>query len=386
MRAVSERCLPLRPLLTAALVCLAALACRHPQAATPAGKGARFVSIKGNVQVKKAGTLPWSDATLETVVSNLDRVSTGANSAARLRFADGTELNIRPDSVMEIQEDAIDELSRPRLGMSLEHGELRFKTPAQPGQRRVETPAGRAAPEHGSEGSVQVGNSGDTAISVFTGKSRVTPRSGGAIDVAAGEGLSIDRSGKAGGKQLLPAIPVLVAPTDQLELRYDESREAATLLSWQSVAGAGSYRVVLEPAAGASGGATESRVDATRLAVRGLEPGGYCWQVAAIDAGGVEGGFSAQWCFFVGAGTASVMKPPALVVDVVELRGSQLHIKGRTDAGVLLSINGERVPVQSDGSFNEHVALRDKAKAVAIRAEGGSGAVTEQQLPIVAPQ
>jgi hypothetical protein len=51
-----------------------------------------------------------------------------------------------------------------------------------------------------------------------------------------------------------------------------------------------------------------------------------------------------------------------------------------------VTINGERIPVQRDGSFNEHVVLKRSATAVSIRATGASGAVTEQQLPIIAPK
>jgi hypothetical protein len=72
-----------------------------------------------------------------------------------------------------------------------------------------------------------------------------------------------------------------------------------------------------------------------------------------------------------------------LVLDVIELRGTQLHVGGRSEPGVTVDINGVRIPVQSDGSFNEHVVLPRNAIVVSIRATGANGAVTEQQLPIV---
>lgn len=51
-----------------------------------------------------------------------------------------------------------------------------------------------------------------------------------------------------------------------------------------------------------------------------------------------------------------------------------------------MTVNGERIPVQQDGSFNEHVVLTKRATAVSIRATGVNGAITEQRLPIIVPQ
>jgi hypothetical protein len=81
-----------------------------------------------------------------------------------------------------------------------------------------------------------------------------------------------------------------------------------------------------------------------------------------------------------------VLRPPQLTLDVIELREGQLHVKGHTQPGVTVTVNGERIPVQGDGSFNEQVVLKRGATAVAVRAAGVNGATTEQQLPIIVPK
>ncbi len=82
----------------------------------------------------------------------------------------------------------------------------------------------------------------------------------------------------------------------------------------------------------------------------------------------------------------TVLRPPQLMLDAIELREAQLHIKGRTEPGVTVTINGERIRVQGDGSFNEHVVLKRGATAVSVRATSVNGAIMEQQLPIIVPK
>jgi hypothetical protein len=77
-----------------------------------------------------------------------------------------------------------------------------------------------------------------------------------------------------------------------------------------------------------------------------------------------------------------VPRPPGLLISSVELRGDQLHLSGQTEPGVTLTVNGEPIQVQRDGSFGEHVVLEPGTTAVSIRATGRTGAVTQQTLPI----
>ena len=79
--------------------------------------------------------------------------------------------------------------------------------------------------------------------------------------------------------------------------------------------------------------------------------------------------------------------PPPLQVDSVDLRANILQIKGRCEPGASVTVNGQRIEVQSDGSFNEFVTL-DKAgqQVVVVRGVGLNGGVAERrQSVVVAP-
>jgi hypothetical protein len=278
-----------------------------------------------------------------------------------------------------------DSVSRQsHLGLGIQSGEADFRTPAQAGDRRFEVPGGRAVPERETEGNVQVARDGKAAIRNFKGKSRVDSWRGQQIELGPNEGAQIDAQGQAGPKLPLPSMPTLAAPPDRFEADSPDPSQTTTLLTWNGVPGARSYRVVVDTSTAFVGPSLDRRVDqGTQLELRALEAGTYYWKVAAVDASGVEGGFTSPWCFSLVKAQSGLLKPPGLVLDVIELRGTQLHVGGRSEPGVTVDINGVRIPVQSDGSFNEHVVLPRNAIVVSIRATGANGAVTEQQLPIV---
>ena len=67
-------------------------------------------------------------------------------------------------------------------------------------------------------------------------------------------------------------------------------------------------------------------------------------------------------------------------VGEAELKGNLLHVRGRTEPGATLSLNGVRLEVQADGSFNEFVTFDGKAGAsVRLTATGTRGGTVEQR-------
>ena len=182
-------------------------------------------------------------------------------------------------------------------------------------------------------------------------------------------------------------IPILEAPPHQAEISYVNPADSTTLLAWKEVKGAAAYHVVVD----FSTSFVRPLVDqkgwkALRLELRGLEVGKYYWKVAAVDSNGVEGSFSEFYRFSVtrpGPGQAADT-PPSLDIESLEPSGNILHVKGRTEPGVNLTVNGQRVDVQTDGTFNEFITLdRAGQQTVVIRATSIGGGVNELQRPVL---
>jgi hypothetical protein len=120
--------------------------------------------------------------------------------------------------------------------------------------------------------------------------------------------------------------------------------------------------------------------------LRGLDVGKYYWRVAALDKDSNQGQFSDFFRFSVsapGRAAGAGGPPPPLVIQSLEVRSNILQIKGRTEAGASVTVNGQHVPVQDDGSFNEYITLDQAGKqVVAIRATGMNGGVRELRRPV----
>jgi hypothetical protein len=72
------------------------------------------------------------------------------------------------------------------------------------------------------------------------------------------------------------------------------------------------------------------------------------------------------------------------VVETLEVRNNILQIKGRSEPGATVTVNGQRADVQADGSFNEFVTLdRAGQQVVVIRAVGLNGGVAERRRSVV---
>jgi hypothetical protein len=348
--------------------------------------GARFASIDGSVHVKRAGTLEWRAATPAVVLRQNDLVRTGSGATAEILFADGMHISVRPDTLITIVESSQNPVSRQqRTALAVQSGEANFQTAARAGSTTISTPTLRTSAGRDTAGNIQVAESGETGLRIFKGEGRAETSSGQKIALGANQGVKVDAAGAAGPTVDLPTVPLLTAPPNRTEIAYEDLPGSVTLLVWNAVLGASGYRVMVDY------GPTFARPlydrqghRPTQLEVRGLEAASYYWKVAAIDARGSEGSFSDTWRFTLASAPPSAAPTP-LVFEAAELKGNVLHLRGRTEPGATLTLNGEHLEVQADGSFNEFVTFGgDAGSTVVLRAATPKGGVVEERRRVTA--
>jgi hypothetical protein len=354
-----------------------------PTPATAIATGARFAKIDGSVQVKRAGTLEWLGATQAVVLRQNDLVRTGAGAAAEIHFADGTVFNVRPDSLITIEESSQNPVSRQqRVALSIQSGEANFQTAARsvPGSTTISTPTLRTTAERDTVGNIQVAEGGATGLRIFKGQGAAETRAGQRIALGSNEGVRVDATGAAGPKLALPTVPQLTAPSNGTDIAYPDLAQGITLLLWSAVPEASAYRVMVDfSPAFARPLYDRQTARSTQMELRALEAGSYYWKVAAVSSGGTEGSFSDMWRFTLARSPQSAASPPPLVFDAAELRGNVLQVRGRTEPGATLSLGSVRLEVQADGSFNEFVIFDGGAGAtVRVTATGTHGGTVEQ--------
>jgi hypothetical protein len=358
---------------------------RRPPAPPPPAAvetGARFNTLEGNVQVKRSGTLEWLAATRATILHQNDLVKTGSGGAAEIEFADGMVIAVRPDSLITIEESSQNPVSRQqRIALSIQSGEANFQTASRsvPGSTTISTPTVRTTAERESAGNIQVAESGATGLRFFRGAGEAQTTSGQKIALSSNEGVKVDAAGAASAKTVLPAVPQLTAPPHQTEVAYPDLAQGVTLLMWNPVAAATGYRVMVDYSPAFARPLYDRHGQkATQLELRGLDAGAYYWKVAAVDSAGSEGGFSDVWRFSLAKAPAASGPPPALAVDALELKGNVLHVRGRTEPGAALTVNGDRLELQPDGTFDEFMTFDASAgTGVVVRSTGSRGGVAE---------
>jgi hypothetical protein len=366
-----------------------------PDTAPPATvTTARFTTIEGNVKVKTVGTFEWVNADRSIVLRKSDLVRTGPGAAAEVTFFDGTVVHVRPDSLITIEETSEDpSTKRRKVAWHISSGEVQFNAPRPSGpgsEREISTPTLRTITQEAAAGGIAVQESGESRIKLYTGTAKVETKTGETLRLDANTQIKVDAAGKAGPAQALPQVPVLLAPQHQAEITYQDPARATTLLLWKPVPGAVAYHVMLDynayfnrPLVDRSGIAEPS------VEVRGLDVGKYYWRVAAVDKDGAEGSFSEFARFVVSrpqGGARGTGDPPPLVIESVEVRQNILQVRGRTEPGATLTVNGQRVDVASDGAFNEFIQLpaeKPGRQLVVFRAVGINGGVAEAKRPVM---
>ncbi len=350
---------------------------------------AHFVTIEGSVQMKAAGSLRWESANKTMVLNKADLVKTGPGSSAEIRFFNDAVFRVRPDSVFIIEETSEDPSSKQRrASVKIQSGEVNFLVPQRDvrgGATTISTPTVRTTAADEAEGSVNVAGGGASNLRLFRGSMEGQTTGGDRLALVANEGLRVDAQGRAGPKITLPGVPILTAPPPQADISYPSPAEATTLLAWKPVAGAVAYHVLVDLTASFNRPVVDRKEwKPLSMELRGLDVGGYFWQVAAVDKDGNQGPFSETSRFVVSQGTPRGA-PPLLTWEPISPRGNTIQVKGRTEAGAALSLNGERIEVRPDGSFSEILTLSSGRQEVVLRATGAGGGVAELRRPVVAP-
>jgi hypothetical protein len=337
---------------------------------------ARVGALKGGVRVRIFGTLEWVSATQEMTLARGDFVWTDQGAGAEIVYMDGMDFNVGSDTLFLIEDTP-----------SLRAGSMRFD-----GQRKARDKASSiSAPNlvwsdsvdtpEPPAGGMTIDRGGDGSVDQIRGRGRVDTSAGERIDLGANERVRVDKSGKASAKLVLPPPPVLLAPPLGATLAYADPHQALTVLKWRPVPGAIAYHMMVDDDAWF----TEPLLDragivGTSLELPGLGVGKYYWRVSAVDARKTEGTFSDFARFTVTA----VATGPKLVIESIEVRKNVAQIRGHTEPGTSITVNGQRVDVREDGSFSEFVTLAALGRQrLIIRAEGARGAVTTEERSVL---
>jgi hypothetical protein len=325
----------------------------------------RFYRLEGEVRVKRSGEFSWKSADSDMVLQIGDQVKTSSSGSAQLIYFDGTLTTIRAGSLLEIRdlyEDPVTKVRRVRE--KLNWGELNASTRdrnVRGSYHEVATETVAARSEDGSEFRVAYDRGKKTAtFDVFDGRIEVASDDRKAV-LDAGERVQADPAGALRAKESLPGVPRLVSPADQRVFVHEDPARAHVNLSWEPVASARRYRLVIAEKPLFTKPLYDAERAETAAIVEGVPVGSYYWRVAAISDHGGIGPYSDARRFRIASERIhdqTDTEPPVLDIAEFVPIGAMVIVNGRTEPGATLWVDEEKVDVADDGRFYAVVRLR----------------------------
>ncbi len=270
---------------------------------------AQFISVQGAVEYRRGERGDWQAGRLRDVLYAGDYVKTSGHGSAEIMAIDGTVYTVRADTVILIGRTNLFGAETADRTINLAHGWVDLSTSLA--RSTVATPESEARVERDSI--VVVAWDERLRLGKFAAY-----RGTMSVDAAAGDHRRlrpmehvVQRGSRLSAAQRLPAAPIPLDPTDDLEVRLGKADRL--VLSWQPVSGADRYALqvsrnrlfvnkIIDTA--------DRRATQATLGLRG--DGTFVWRVAAYTSDGVLGPWSLPRRFRVLPAPAAPPEDPLL--------------------------------------------------------------------------
>ncbi len=341
-----------------------------------------FFSIEGRIQVQRAGKAEWENAHLRMPVFNGDFVKTGRDGSAEILFADGSLYRIGPNSLLEIHHQPSAEESPGAVRMVV--GRINVYTADSPST--VTTDATETEIQRESNVAVDVDEADrETRVAAFEGSARVRNQTGLEVMLKDRELVAASADGTFSEKQRIPDPPQPLEPHNNAG--FELSSNPVIQLRWQPTSASGT--VHLQVSRSQRFLDDQRDVDAEGLRREGarlqtIAPGTYFWRLATVEDNDVRSEWSAVRRFRIYSSTRESLlqdrTPPELDVIPPQQLGHLFIVRGRTEVGATVTINGEFVELDGEGRFSKTVELaQDGWSDLVIAAVDPSGNRTERR-------
>lgn len=342
---------------------------------------AHFTNIDGTVRVKKVNSNTWVKADYGLPLEQGDVVQTMSEGIAKIAFADGSTYNIQQDSLITIEENTTNAAQQQQIAVRVNTGNIILNTGITPSTQQVKIDQTTTTVDQDS--ALQASNKGNKPEVMLT-KGHAKFKMGDEVaKMAPFEKVAFNPQGQTYVMEKEIAPPVLLAPANMMPV-FVQTPVKPVDFSWSPVENAKSYYIRLSKNSYFSSVEKEGRVEDAAWKVSGLSEGRYYWVVQSVDAKGHESIASEKNGFtIITKGKESISM--GLDLDEFIQHGHVIEVKGRTEQGARVMVNGEQVPViGDDGTFNYFTPpLPTGESMITITAQNEKGGVNTQTKRIV---
>jgi hypothetical protein len=352
----------------------------------PGPQQAHFTNIDGVVRVKKASSNTWVQADYSTALERNDVIQTSPEGIAKVVFADGTNYTVKPDSLIVIRENFLNEAKQTQVAVQVTTGTVDLATAnISPGSKSQVTVAGATA-SFNSESSAEVLNdptNDQHAIQVKKGSGEVS-RGEENVKLGVNEKVSFaeDATQMTKTKEISP--PFLIGPFDNQQVSLSPADKGVTFY-WSEVQGIKAYHLSVSRNQFFTPVSVifDKNVTGSQVVLKDMAMGTYYWQVRSIGENGKESVESPRSRFTLvpkGSDTTSI----ALDLSDFVQHGHSIEVKGRTESGARVMVNGQEAVVNADGTFRHFTSqLPTGENMITVTAQNAKGGVNTKQQSVV---
>ena len=327
---------------------------------------AYFTSIEGDVKMRPRGEVAWLPSKIRMTLKPGDMVKTGVSSSAQIIFFDGTTYVIEANSLIVIQESSENPFSKERrVSVKLDTGKVDLSTPRKnvpTSSSAITSPTTRAVLAETSRAAMSFEpRLNETVLEVYNGSAEVTAGNS-ELTVGSLEKVTIDANYQLSSKGKLLFTPQLIVPVYDRQFTEKDPEKIKITFTWEEVPGAAEYILQISTSSlFANPYLIRAHLKRNSLSLDGFAEGTYYWRVAAVGPTGDRSSFSSYYKFRLRSLIRRIQsgdtKPPRLMVDEPIAFGNIFLISGKTEAGVLLTVNNQRIDVGDDGTFKDFITL-----------------------------
>jgi hypothetical protein len=264
------------------------------------------------------------------------------------------------------------------VAVTLTTGTVDLVTPViKVGSKSVITMAGSST-SMGSESAAEVHNDPRTDehdVMVKKGSATVS-RDGQEERLAENERVAFKQDQPGMNKTREIGAPTLVDPPNmQSEFVANDSQEV--VFTWSETPNVKGYRIRISQNPYFSSVMLDAKVPEAQVKLKGFAEGAYYWVVQAIGPNGKESVESERNKFQIVFKKGDETPGVTLEIDSLVQLGRVIEVRGRTDPGAHVMVNGQSVPlVGADGSFSHFTGKLDLGEnVITITAQNAKGGV-----------
>lgn len=329
------------------------------EALTTTESAAKFMDFEGKVEVKPRDEFVWKTASFKMDLYEGDRIRTSPDSSARIKFQDGTEITVQPDSIVVINkrnnQQQQTSLMVIEIGGSDVNAEKSSSAPIVSSEK-----ISRFQLERGSSGSLEANQQTgqhSTVVSKGYGESTI---GGQTVKQNELERVEVGRDNRV-VKTKLPSTPAIFSPQNGQVFDFLSEEGLTIELKWRDVPNADRYHVqISETMLFAKLKGENSKLTKSSIAIKipRTSKKQYFWRVRSIDKNNNGSPWSSAYQFVVQTpakegdrGPNPDKAPPTLTITNMHLFLPFVQVEGKTEPDAFLTLNGEVIDVKEDGAF-----------------------------------